>query len=115
MTFNIIATEGYAHGTMPLEVADWEHVSVSGRRIPNWQEMCFVRDLFWDKSVWVLQFHPPQSEYINYHPKCLHLFRYKGHFPTPPSILVGPRKSTQPTIGVQNAGSDYPAASSQPE
>jgi hypothetical protein len=29
--------------------ARWKHVSVSTRRrVPNWQEMCFVRDLFWE-------------------------------------------------------------------
>ena len=29
----------------------WEHVSVSTRRRPpNWQEMCFVKDLFWDEE-----------------------------------------------------------------
>jgi hypothetical protein len=29
--------------------ARWKHVSVSTRRrVPNWQEMCFVKDLFWD-------------------------------------------------------------------
>lgn len=69
----------------------WEHVSVSPRRRPpNWQEMCFVKDLFWEPEECVVQFHPPRSEYVNNHPHCLHLWRNKNvAFPLPPSILVG--------------------------
>jgi hypothetical protein len=68
----------------------WEHVSVSTtRRIPNWREMCFVKDLFWSEEECVVQFHPPRSAYINNHPHCLHLWRQKAGFPMPPSILVG--------------------------
>lgn len=47
----------------------WEHVSVSTRRrVPNWTEMCFVKDLFWAPEECVVQFHPPKSEYVNNHP-----------------------------------------------
>ncbi len=68
----------------------WEHVSISTRRrCPNWIEMCFVKDLFWSEDECVVQFHPPKSEYVNNHPNCLHLWRQKSGFPTPPSILVG--------------------------
>lgn len=69
----------------------WEHVSVSThRRVPNWQEMCFVKDLFWDETECVIQFHPPKSDYVNNHPFCLHLWgRADGALPRPPSILVG--------------------------
>ncbi len=69
----------------------WEHVSISTpRRPPNWQEMCFVKDLFWSDEECVIQFHPPKSEYVNNHPHCLHLWRNINQpFPLPPSILVG--------------------------
>jgi hypothetical protein len=69
----------------------WEHVSVSTRRRPpNWQEMCFVKDLFWDEEECVVQFHPPRSAYVNNHPFCLHLWRCKhAPFPMPPENLVG--------------------------
>lgn len=72
------------------EACGWEHVSVSiGRRMPNWIEMCFVKDLFWWPEECVVQFHPPRSKYVNYHPHCLHLWMFKrGEFPMPPSILV---------------------------
>ena len=71
--------------------AGWEHVSVSTRRRPpNWQEMCFVKDLFWDEEECVIQFHPPKSCYVNNHQFCLHLWRpTDDHVRLPPSILVG--------------------------
>lgn len=69
----------------------WEHVSVSTpRRPPNWQEMCFVKDLFWEPEECVMQLHPPRSEYVNNHPNCLHMWRpIETPIPMPPSILVG--------------------------
>ncbi len=69
----------------------WEHVSVSlPNRVPNWYEMCFIKDLFWNEEECVVQFHPPKSEYINNHPNCLHLWKPVGkEFDAPPSILVG--------------------------
>jgi hypothetical protein len=69
----------------------YEHVSVSAiSRCPVWEEMCFIKDLFWDAEDCVIQYHPPKSEYINCHPHCLHLWRPIGiEIPRPPSILVG--------------------------
>ena len=71
----------------------WEHVSVSlHNRCPNWGEMCFVKDLFWEDHECVIQYHPPKGPgYINMHPYCLHLWRKRDfEFPMPPSIFVGP-------------------------
>jgi hypothetical protein len=83
----IIVDDGVGTGALD----GWEHVSVSTqRRIPNWLEMCFVKDLFWGDNECVVQFHPPKSEHVNNHPFCLHLWRpTDGVFPTPPPILVG--------------------------
>jgi len=54
----------------------WDHVSVSlDNRCPNWPEMCLIKDLFWEPSECVLQFHPPESDYVNTHPYCLHLWK----------------------------------------
>lgn len=80
-TVTVIATDG----------AGWEHVSVSRQdRCPTWDEMCQVKDLFWDGEDCVLQYHPPRSEYVNNHPYCLHLWRPIGvEVIAPPSILVG--------------------------
>jgi len=74
----------------------WEHVSVGyqGRSIvPSWDIMCKVKDLFWDPEDCVMQFHPPKSQYVNYNPGILHLWRpVNKNVETPPAILVGPKK-----------------------
>jgi len=72
----------------------WEHVSVSTKyRIPNWTEMSFVKDLFWREDECVVQYHPPKSDYVNYHPHCLHLWRpLNAEMPMPPSLFVGPKE-----------------------
>lgn len=69
----------------------WDHVSVSRTdRCPTWEEMCQVKDIFWDKEDVVVQYHPADSEYVNNHKFCLHMWRWQGgEFPTPDSILVG--------------------------
>ncbi len=70
---------------------DWEHVSVSTpKQTPSWEAMCFVKDLFWGPEEVVMQLHPRQSEYVNRHKFCLHLWKPLGQtIPTPPQILVG--------------------------
>lgn len=85
----IIASDG-----SDPEGQGWEHVSVSlAKRPPNWEEMCFVKNLFWTPDECVVQYHPAQDDYINCHPNCLHLWRNVNFtFPTPPPILVGPKQ-----------------------
>jgi len=72
----------------------WEHVSVSAeKRAPYWEEMCFVKKMFWTEDECVVQYHPPKSEYVDFHPHCLHLWKLmSGAFPMPPSLLVGPKR-----------------------
>jgi hypothetical protein len=70
----------------------WEHVSVSlPNRTPNWREMCFIKDVFWDEKDVVIQYHPKKTEYVNRHENCLHLWRpvLDDRIPTPPKELVG--------------------------
>lgn len=70
----------------------WEHVSVSTTgRTPNWDEMCFVKAMFWDDEDCVMQLHPPRSVYVNVHRHCLHLWRPNDGsvIPQPPTHLVG--------------------------
>lgn len=71
----------------------WQHVSVSlPHRCPNWKEMSFIKSLFWSDDCTVVQFHPKKSEYVNFHPYCLHLWRDTSRdIELPPSILVGPK------------------------
>jgi hypothetical protein len=69
----------------------WEHVSVSRQdRCPTWEEMCQIKNIFWDEDDCCIQFHPPKSEYVNNHPFCLHIWRpLDAVIPMPDSILVG--------------------------
>lgn len=74
----------------------WEHVSVSvnAKRCPSWNEMCYVKDLFWDKEDCVIQYHPPASEYVSTHDYVLHLWRPTTfEQPVPEKIFVGIPKS----------------------
>ena len=78
-----------------IAIADydgWDHVSVSlPNRCPNWNEMCHVKDLFWWPEEAAMQLHPPRSDYRNFHPYCLHLWRPTGtEIPLPPGFMVGP-------------------------
>ena len=72
----------------------WEHVSASCRdRTPTWDEMCFVKNIFWDEHEMVVQYHPPRSEYVDFHPNCLHLWKSATMpIPMPPALLVGPKR-----------------------
>ena len=69
----------------------WEHVSVStANRCPTWEEMCRVKNVFWDEEDTVIQFHPPESQYVNNHPHCLHMWRPVGKdVELPPVWMVG--------------------------
>ncbi len=77
--------------------AGWEHVSVSitstqrkVERCPTWEEMCYVKNLFWHEDETVIQIHPAKSEYVNNHEYCLHLWRpTNGAVPVPDSLMVG--------------------------
>ena len=54
----------------------WEHVSIElrARRLPTWEEMCLIKDIFWDDEEEVVQMHPRKSEYVNF-AEALHLWR----------------------------------------
>jgi hypothetical protein len=90
----IIASDG-SDPAVP-EAHGWEHVSVHASRprgkdmqprTPNWREMTFVKDLFWEDEDVVMQLHPRRSAYVNIHPHTLHLWRH-ANIPTPPLVLV---------------------------
>ncbi len=69
----------------------WDHVSVSrANRCPYWEEMAFIKDLFFDETESVVQYHPAKKDYVNDHPFTLHLWRPTGgeKIPTPDKYLV---------------------------
>lgn len=83
-------------GQPPLQIIasdglDWEHVSVSRPdRTPTWDEMCAVKAAFWTDDECVMQLHPPKADWVNNHPRCLHLWRpVAAEIPRPPSMMVG--------------------------
>jgi len=80
--FTVIASNG----------GGWEHVSVSTttNKVPNWDAMCWIKDLFFNENETVVQFHPKKSEYVNNAETCLHLWKpINKEIELPPSIFTG--------------------------
>lgn len=88
--FTVIVSDGTDWAVMGLPGPPWEHVSMSHvSRTPTWEEMCWLKDLFFGPQECVVQFHPAKSAYVNVHPNCLHLWRIVGgEFPVPPLETV---------------------------
>lgn len=92
---------GYEIRCMVSDGSGWEHVSVTvapknknATRCPTWTEMCYVKDLFWNKDEVVVQYHPAEKDYVSMHPYCLHLWKPIGViFPTPDPLMVGVNSS----------------------
>lgn len=85
---------GPMHEKLLVQVSDggsWEHISVSTkRRCPTWEEMQFVKELFWDDEETVMQYHPARSRYVNVAKNCLHMWRPVGvTLPMPPLWMIG--------------------------
>ena len=72
----------------------WEHLSVSHKnKIPSWNTMQEMKEMFWDDEEVCFQLHPAKSEYINNNEYTLHIWKpIDREFETPPSILVGFRE-----------------------
>jgi len=90
LTLAVIATDGDQSDTGLGPEYAWEHVSVSlPGRCPNWAEMSFIKDLFWDEHETVMQLHVPKADHRNLHPNCLHLWKPVGiELPRPPTDTV---------------------------
>lgn len=80
-------------------VVHWEHVSVHAAvaltgniktdRTPTWEEMDYVKGLFWDDSDVVMQLHINDGNKVNNHPHTLHLWRpTRDKIPLPDKDLV---------------------------
>jgi len=69
----------------------WEHLSVSTpSKTPSWEQMCMMKDIFWEDDEACVQYHPKKEDYINNHQYCLHIWKpLNEELPLPPSILVG--------------------------
>ena len=94
----IIKAQGLHYVCIASDGYEWEHVSVSIlkknmvtiKRTPTWEEMCMIKDIFWDDEDVVIQYHLAKKDYVNMHPYVLHLWKKINYdIPTPPSIMVG--------------------------
>ena len=74
----------------------WEHVSVcpfAKRITPSWDDMCKVKDIFFEEDEAVIQIHPAKKDYVNNMSNCLHIWKCTyTDMVLPPSCLVGIRK-----------------------
>lgn len=81
------------------EEMPWDHVSARigykkyhgklAERVPTWDEMCLLKEIFWNDDETVMQLHPKASDYVNHHPLVLHLWKpINVEIPTPPKIAV---------------------------
>lgn len=79
-TLKVIASDGLG----------WDHVSVSLKhRPPTWEEMEFVRGLFFRDDETVMQLSVPRSQHINVHENCLHWWRpQEQEIPRPEQVMV---------------------------
>lgn len=51
----------------------WRHVSASKpKRVPNYEEMCLVKNIFIGEELEAYQVGAPKSRHVNQHPFCLH-------------------------------------------
>ncbi len=87
---------------------DWDHVSVSfPNRCPTWDEMCEVKKMFFYSEEIAWEYHPAESEYVNMHPYCLHIWRYqKPGMVQPPSWMVG-LKDGQTYSDIRKEANEY--------
>lgn len=69
----------------------WDHVSVSlPNRCPTWDEMDFIKRLFFAPHEVAIQLHPAESDHISNHKYCLHIWgNVEKEIPLPPPSFVG--------------------------
>lgn len=100
-----IELHGVIFNCLVSDGGGWDHVSVSlskksGKpieRCPTWEEMCRVKEWFFEDHETVIQFHPKDTEYISNHKYCLHLWRrQEGEHELPPSFMVGFKSLNKP-------------------
>lgn len=85
---------GHGLGRAPMVVwsfdGGWDHVSVSfTNRCPTWEEMCKIKDMFFQDDECCVEYHPAKKDYVNLHPYCLHIWKPQQEvIPAPPNIMV---------------------------
>lgn len=95
----VIASDGSDWQDCGFALPAWEHVSVSTpKRCPTWEEMDYIKRMWWRDDETVIQFHVPRSHHVNAHPYCLHMWKPIGiELPRPPLETVAPAKFIEAT------------------
>ena len=74
----------------------WFHTSVSPfnkRIMPSYEDLCMIKDIFWNEEEDVIHVFPKKSQYVNNVTNCLHLWEcYYKDMVLPPSCFVGIRE-----------------------
>lgn len=71
----VLADVGQRGDGSPAGTASWYHVSFSRTgRMPTYDDAALVRRAFFRPASVVVQVFPPESEHVNDHPYCLHLW-----------------------------------------
>lgn len=80
----------------------WDHVSVSVQgRCATWDEMNWIRGLFFEPEETVIQIHAPASQYVNFHKHTLHLWRsWSQKVELPPQWMIAPLKDQLPYMNL---------------
>lgn len=70
----------------------WEHCSImpyDKKIIPSWNDMCKLKNMFWNEDEAVMQIHPKKEDYVNKAKNCLHLWKpTEQEIPLPPKEYV---------------------------
>ena len=76
--------QGFSKGAKQLTVVSsfaiqkddklWQHVSASAEKMPSYQELCWVKQIFIGEDKTAIQVFPKASEHVNDHATCLHLW-----------------------------------------
>ena len=59
-----------------------EHISISHKNLkiwPTWQELVFIKDIFFKDEEECYQVFPKKSEYVNIRSNCFHIWRDINH------------------------------------
>lgn len=71
----------------------WDHVSIAPAKrniMPSWDDMCLLKNLFFNEDEVVIQYHPAKKDYVNNLSNCLHLWKpTEETLPVPNSLMVG--------------------------
>lgn len=90
----MVRRKGILLSVIACDTKGWDHVSVSlAFRSPTWEEMTFIKEIFFEDEETCIQYHAAKSRYKNVHEFCRHLWRPQEiALPDPPSIIAGPER-----------------------